>query len=44
MSLRPVPARWFEVLVMRDDLTAALDVLARSARVHASSADVNHPA
>lgn len=37
MSLRPVPARWFEVLVMRDDLTAALDVLARSARVELQS-------
>ena len=33
MSLRPVPARWFEVLVVRDDLGAALDVLARSSRV-----------
>ncbi len=33
MTLRPQPAAWFEVLVDRDDLTAALDVLARSARV-----------
>lgn len=33
MSLRPVAARWFEMLVMRDDLTVAVDVLAQSARV-----------
>ena len=33
MSIRPQPARWFEVLVMREDLAAAMDVLARSARV-----------
>lgn len=37
MSLRPQPARWFEVLVMREDLTAALDVLARSRRVELES-------
>lgn len=33
MSLRPVAATWFEVLVLREDLTAALDVLARSSRI-----------
>jgi V/A-type H+-transporting ATPase subunit I len=37
MSLRPVAAKWFEVLVVRDDLTAALDVLARSSRVELQS-------
>lgn len=33
MSFRPVPATWFEMLVLRDDLTAAIDVLAKSASV-----------
>lgn len=37
MTLRPQPAAWFEVLVDREDLTAALDVLARSARVELES-------
>ncbi len=33
MGLRPSPASWFELLVTRDDLAAALDILARSSRV-----------
>jgi V/A-type H+-transporting ATPase subunit I len=37
MSLRPSPASWFEVLVMRDDLTAAIDALARSSKVELQS-------
>ena len=37
MSLRPAPANWFEVLVLRDDLTAAIDALARSSRVELQS-------
>ncbi len=31
--LRPVPARWFELLTLRDDLTLAVETLARSRRV-----------
>jgi V/A-type H+-transporting ATPase subunit I len=37
MSLRPAPANWFEVLVLRDDLTSAIDALARSSRVELQS-------
>ena len=37
MSLRPAPANWFEVLVLRDDLTAAIDALARSSSVELQS-------
>jgi len=37
MSLRPAPASWFEVLVLRDDLTAAIDALARSSKVELQS-------
>jgi V/A-type H+-transporting ATPase subunit I len=37
MSLRPALANWFEVLVLRDDLTAAVDALARSAKVELQS-------
>ena len=37
MSLRPSPANWFEVLVLRDDLTAAIDALARSSKVELQS-------
>lgn len=37
MSMRPQPARWFEVLLMRDDLGAALEVFARSANVELQS-------
>ncbi len=33
MSLRPVPARWFEVLVARDDSTLALESLAGTGAV-----------
>ncbi|MEA1888912.1 MAG: V-type ATPase 116kDa subunit family protein [Pseudomonadota bacterium] len=33
MSLRPVSARWFELLTTRDDLTAAVETLARTGRV-----------
>ena len=32
-SLRTRPARWFELLVARDDLTAAVETLARTGRV-----------
>ena len=32
-SLRPVPARWFELLTARDDLTLTVDTLARTAAV-----------
>ncbi len=28
MTLRPVPARWFEVIIARDDLIKALEILA----------------
>ena len=37
MSLRPRQANWFELLVVREDLGAALDILARSARVELQS-------
>lgn len=37
MSLRPVPAGWFEMLVIRDDLTVAVDVLAQSSRIELQS-------
>lgn len=33
MGLKPSPANWFELLVTREDLAAALDILARSSRV-----------
>ena len=33
MSLRPRPARWFEILVARDDLICAVDVLAHTGSV-----------
>ena len=37
MSLRPTSANWFELLVMRDDLAAAMNVLAASRRVELQS-------
>ena len=37
MSLRPASANWFELLVMRDDLAAAMNVLATSKRVELQS-------
>jgi len=37
MSLRPASANWFELLVMRDDLAAAMNVLATSRRVELQS-------
>ena len=37
MSLRPSAANWFEMLVLRDDLTTAIDTLARSSRVELES-------
>ena len=37
MSLRPASANWFELLVMRDDLAAAMKVLAASKRVELQS-------
>ncbi|MEJ2508386.1 MAG: V-type ATPase 116kDa subunit family protein [Gammaproteobacteria bacterium] len=37
MSLRPVPARWFELLTARDDLAAALEALARTDSVELES-------
>lgn len=33
MSLRPQPARWFELLTAREDLTIAAEALARTNRV-----------
>ena len=33
MTLRPVPARWFEILIARDDLIKTVDALARSGTV-----------
>ena len=33
MTLRPVPARWFEILIARDDLLKTVDTLARSGTV-----------
>lgn len=33
MSIRPVPARWFEMLITREDLVKAVDVLARTGDV-----------
>ena len=44
MSLRPRAASWFEALVLRDDLAAAIDVLARSARVELQSHGEVRPA
>jgi V/A-type H+-transporting ATPase subunit I len=37
VSLRPTSANWFELLVMRDDLPAAMQVLASSRRVELQS-------
>ncbi len=37
MSLRPAPASWFEMLLLRDDLTTAIDALARSSKVELQS-------
>jgi V/A-type H+-transporting ATPase subunit I len=37
VSLRPVPASWFELLVLREDLTVAIDVLAQSSRIELQS-------
>jgi V/A-type H+-transporting ATPase subunit I len=37
MSLRPASANWFELLVMREDLAAAMRVLASSRRVELQS-------
>ncbi len=37
MSLRPTPASWFEMLLLRDDLTTAIDALARSSNVELQS-------
>lgn len=37
MSLRPASANWFELLVMREDLAAAMQVLASSRRVELQS-------
>ena len=42
MSLRPATANWFEVLVLRDDLTTAIDTLARSSRVELESHGESH--
>lgn len=39
MSLRPVPARWFEVLVARDDLSKAATALAQTGRVELENRD-----
>ena len=33
MSLRPISARWFEVLTARDDLVRTVEILARSGKV-----------
>lgn len=33
MTLRPIPARWFEILIARDDLVAAVEALARTGDV-----------
>ena len=33
MSIRPVPARWFEILTARDDLSLAVETLARTGNV-----------
>ena len=30
MTFRPIPARWFEILIARDDLVKAVEVLART--------------
>ncbi|MGA7800286.1 MAG: ATPase [Gammaproteobacteria bacterium] len=38
MALRPFPARWFEALLARDDLTVALEALARTGSVQLESA------
>jgi V/A-type H+-transporting ATPase subunit I len=37
MSLRPASANWFELLVMREDLAAAMKVLASSRRIELQS-------
>ena len=41
MSLRPTTANWFELLVLRDDLTSAIDALARSSKVELQSHGVS---
>ena len=33
MTLRPVPARWFEVIIAREDLLKALEILAKTGEV-----------
>jgi len=33
MTIRPIPARWFEILIARDDLLKTVDALARSGAV-----------
>jgi V/A-type H+/Na+-transporting ATPase subunit I len=33
MTLRPVPARWFEMLCAREDLTLAMETLVRTGRI-----------
>lgn len=33
MSIRPIPARWFEILIARDDLVTAVEALARTGDV-----------
>jgi V/A-type H+-transporting ATPase subunit I len=33
MTLRPVPARWFEVIIAREDLLTALEILAKTGEV-----------
>ena len=33
MSLRPVPARWFELLTTREDLVRALEILAHTGKI-----------
>jgi len=37
MTIRPVPARWFEILISRDDLLKSVDALARLGNVELES-------
>lgn len=42
MSLRPEQARWFELLTLREDLTGALEALARTSSVELETRSATH--
>ena len=44
MSMRPQPARWFEILTTHDDLSQALETLARTGDVELEArSETTHP-